>query len=87
MRSLLLPDERFGARSEDDSAWFDPTPSGTQGIVARDAALVALLERLGDGLQLATVVNDRAIDKLPTGVFTLVSARAVVVLARVGWRG
>lgn len=36
VRAVLLPDERFGERSEDDDACFDPTPSGSQGIVARD---------------------------------------------------
>ena len=87
VRAVLLPDERFGQRSEDDYACFDPTPIGTQGIVARDAALQALLETLGGVVQLATVVDDRAIDKMSTGVFVLVSARAVLVLARVGWRG
>lgn len=44
LRAELLDDEFFGDRSEGDSAWFDPTPQGDDGIARRDVALRTFVE-------------------------------------------
>jgi hypothetical protein len=89
VRKWLLPDERFGERSEDDWSSFEPTHQGTAALTARDAALATLCATLGSPLHAAVVVDDLTDDndKLESGVFLLVSPDAVLVLVRVGWRG
>lgn len=44
LRAELLDDEFFNDRSEGDSAWFDPTPQGDDGIARRDEALRTFVE-------------------------------------------
>ncbi|MCC7072080.1 MAG: hypothetical protein IT383_12195 [Deltaproteobacteria bacterium] len=80
LRALLLPEERFGARSPDDSAWFDVTPDGNAGIAERDQALHALLAALHPAL-LCCIVDVRRLelDAAPMGIFLLASERAGVV--------
>lgn len=46
VRELLLPDERFGVRSPDDSAWFNPDAETEAGIAARDDLLRQLVTHL-----------------------------------------
>ncbi len=89
VRKWLLPDMRFGERSEDDWSSFEPTQQGTAALAARDAALASLCATLGGPLHAAIVVDDlmHDNDKLESGVFLLVSPDAVLVLVRVGWRG
>lgn len=84
VRGRLLADESFGQRSEDDSAWFDPTPEGTQGLADRDAALATFLRELGAPLELA-VLFDHAQpknDRCPWELSVLRTPRAVALLAR-----
>lgn len=80
VRGLLLPEERFGVRSPDDTAWFDATPEGAAGIEERDAALRDLLAALEPALLCCMVdVRRLELERAPMGVFVVAGKGSGIV--------
>jgi hypothetical protein len=80
LRAELLDDERFGDQSEDDTAWFDPTPQGDDGIAKRDEALRTFVE-LTEPLRFVRFLDEGKVgDRVPYSVLMLSSAVAGGVL-------